>query len=84
MLVAIYLFPCGSKGDDANHVQQQLKHHDKVTRQVDDGGVDDEGDQEDEEGVEDVALYGLQHRHSGDDGVVKVAVTNIVGKLCPQ
>jgi len=50
LLIAIYLLPHpGNKGGDAGHVQQKLKHHHQVTRQVDDCGVDDEGDEEDEE-----------------------------------
>ena len=65
-------------------MQQHVEHHQQVSRQVDDGGVDEQGYEEDEQGVEDVALQGLQHGHGGHHRVVEVAVADVVGELLPQ
>ena len=62
-------------------LQQEAEHHHEVSRQVDDGGVEEEGEDDGEDDVDDVALHGVQEGQGGEERVVEVAVADVVRHL---
>ena len=65
-------------------MQKKLQHHGQVSRQVDNGGVHKERDEEKEDSIEGITLLGLQHGNCGDHRVVEVTVAHVVTESLPQ